>query len=471
MRIRRRKDTSEPPHPVEAVPPLRQLLPLGLQHVLVAYAGMATTPLLIGLGLGMSTEQIAALVTANVLVSGVATLIQTLGILNVGVRLPVVMGSTFTGITPAIIIGKDAGLPAVFGATIVVGFLTWIVAPWFSQILRFFPPIVTGTVIAIIGFSLLPSTANMIAGSDPSAPDYGSAPRLLLALATIAIVLLIQRFAPPRVNRFAILLALLIGTLIAIPFGMVDVSPVGEAEWVGIVTPFAFGAPEFTVAAILPMIVVQLVNMVESTGDTLAIGEIVDKPVGPTQIARALRADGIGTVFAGFFNSFTMVTFGNNVGLVSFTRVMSRFVVATAGIMLVILGLLPKVGALVASLPGPVLGGIGVVILGTVGAIGVRIMLQADLTDMRNVLIVAVSFGFGMMPVGAPAFYDNMPTAVQTILGSGISAGGISAFVLNLLLNHRRDGASGSGPADTSATDSAVREDDPTVRRSDPDPA
>lgn len=458
MRIRKRTDMSEPPHPVEAVPRLRHLLPLGLQHVLVAYAGMATTPLLIGIGLGLSTDQIAALVTANVLVSGVATLIQTLGILNIGVRMPVVMGSTFTGITPAIIIGKDSGLPAVFGATIVAGFLTWIAAPWFSQILRFFPPIVTGTVIAIIGFSLLPSTATMIAGDDLAAPDYGSGPRLLLALLTIAMVLLLQRFTPPKVNRFAILLALLLGTLVAIPFGLVDVSSVGEAEWVGMVTPFAFGAPEFTISAILPMIVVQLVNMVESTGDTLAIGAIVEKPVGPRQIAKALRADGVGTIFAGFFNSFTMVTFGNNVGLVSFTRVMSRFVVATAGVMLIVLGLLPKLGALVASLPGPVLGGIGVVILGTVGAIGVRIMLQADLTDMRNVLLVAISFGFGMMPVGAPEFYDQMPVAVQTVLGSGISAGGISAFTLNLLFNHRRDGVGAATVEDTSTTDGTAQQ-------------
>lgn len=439
MRIRRRKNQSVAPHPVDAMPRLYQLFPLGLQHVLVAYVGMATTPLLIGLGIGLSTQQIATLVTANVLVSGVATLIQTLGIWNTGVRLPLVMGSTFTGITPAVIVGKDAGLPAVFGATIVVGVLTWFVAPWFSKILRFFPPVVTGTVIAIIGLSLLPSTSNMIAGNDPSAPDYGSTSRLLLALGTILLVVLLSRFAPPALNRFAILIALLIGTLVAIPLGMVDTSEAQDAAWFGMVTPFEFGVPTFTVAAILPMIVVQLVNMVECTGDTLAIGKIVDRPIGPTEITRALRADGAGTVFAGFFNSFTMVAFGNNVGLVSFTRVMSRFIVATAGLMLVILGLIPKLGALIASLPGPVLGGIGIVIIGTVGAIGVRILLETDLTDMRNILIVAVSFGFGLMPVGAPHFYDNMPVAVQTVLGSGISAGGISAFLLNLLLNHSRN--------------------------------
>lgn len=440
MRLRK----AEPRHPVDTLPPLRQTIPLGLQHVLVGYSGMVTVPLLIGLGIGLSTAQIATLVTANVLVSGVATLLQTIGVWNTGVRLPILMGSTFTGITPAIIVGKDGGLPAVFGATIVAGVLTWLVAPYFSRLLRFFPPIVTGTIIAIIGFSLLPSTSNLIAGTNPSAPDYGTPKKLLLAFGTIVLVVLLERFARPAIGRFAILIALAVGTLVAWPLGLTDFGAVGPAHLFGVVHPFAFGAPTFGIAAILPMLVVQLVNMVESTGDTLAIGQIVDKPIGSREVAKALRADGAGTAFAGVFNSFTIVTFGENVGLVSITKVVSRFVVATAGLILVVMGLMPKLGAIVASLPGPVLGGIGVVMFGTVGAIGVRIITQADMSDARNLLIVAISFGFGLMPVGAPQFYSHLPNAVQTIMSSGIAAGGIAAFSLNLLLNHGRAARRGS---------------------------
>jgi xanthine/uracil permease len=183
------------------------------------------------------------------------------------------------------------------------------------------------------------------------------------------------------------------------------------------------------------MIVVQLVNMVESTGDTLAIGQIVDRPIGRREVARALRADGAATAIAGIFNSFTIVTFGENVGLVSITRVLSRYVVAAAGALLVLMGLMPKLGAVVASLPGPVLGGIGVVMFGTVGAVGVRILVQSELGSARDILIVAISFGFGLMPVGAPDFYAHLPTAAHTVLSSGIAAGGIAAFLLNLLLN------------------------------------
>lgn len=451
MRFRQRR--SAPAHPVDTVPPVRHLIPLGLQHVLVAYSGMVTVPLLIGTGIGLSTDQIATLVTANVFVSGVATLLQTLGILNIGVRMPIVMGSTFTGITPAIIVGNDAGLPAVFGATILAGLLTWLVAPWFSKLLRFFPPIVTGTIIAIIGFSLLPSTATLIAGSD-SPSGSGRAGNLLLALGVIVFTVLLERFAPTAISRMAVLLALVVGTLVAIPLGMADFSQVAEAGWIGIVPVFEFGPPTFVLAAILPMIVVQLVNMVESTGDTLAIGQIVDKPTGSVEVAKALRADGVGTAFAGLFSSFTMVTFGENVGVVSITKVLSRFVVATAGGILVLMSLVPKLGTLVASLPGPVLGGVGVVMFGTVGAIGVRIMSQADLTNGRNLLIIAVSFGFGLIPVGAPDFYTELPAMVQTVLSSGIAAGGIAAFLLNLLLNRdeRRT---------PSAVDDPVASDDP----------
>ncbi|NNH71323.1 purine permease [Nocardia uniformis] len=431
---RTRSRSTKPRHPVDTVPPLRHLIPLGLQHVIVAYSGMVTLPLVIGLGVGLSPAQITTLVTANVFVSGIATLLQTLGLFNIGVRLPIVMGSTFTGITPAIIVGSESGLPAVFGATIVVGIITWIIAPWFAQLTRYFPPIVTGTTIAIIGFSLLPKTANLIAGSE-SAPNHGAPVRLALAAGTIVLVVVLERLARPAIGRFAILIALIVGTLVAWPLGLTNFSATKSAPIFGVVEPFSFGAPIFVLSAILPMLIVQVVNMVESTGDTIAVGQVVGRKVGPPEIARALRADGVGTAIAGVFSSFTFVTFGGNVGLVSITRVMSRYVVATAGAILVIIGLMPKLGAVVASLPGPVLGGIGVVMFGTLGAIGIKFMLEADFSNPRNHLIVAISFGFGLIPVGAPDFYDQLPGPMQTVLSSGIAAGGIAAFLLNLLLN------------------------------------
>lgn len=443
-------------HPVDALPPLRLLVPLGLQHVLIAYSGMVTCPLLIGLGIGLPQQQIATLITANVFIGGVATLLQTLGIFNIGARLPLIMGSTFTGITPAIIVGKQGGLPAVFGATIVAGLLAWLAAPYFSKLLRFFPPLVTGTIIAIIGFSLLPSTSNLIAGSDPTAAGYASPKRLLLAGLTIAIVLVIERLAPPALRRIGILTGLVLGTLLAFPLGMTDFSTVAGANAFGIVKPFTFGVPTFALAAIVPMLVVQAVNMVETTGHVLAVGDITGKEVDERTIGRALRADGASSAMAGVFNTFPIVTFSNNVGVVSITQVFSRFVVAMAGVFLVMMGLLPKLGAVIAALPGPVLGGVTVIMFGTVGVVGLKIAAQADLSNPRNVMVVAVAFGFGMMPTGAPQIYHNLPQSVQTVLGSGIAAGGICAIVLNWILNrngaqHRASpsgGATGVAPLD-----------------------
>ncbi|MFE9577097.1 uracil-xanthine permease family protein [Nocardia sp. NPDC006044] len=460
MKFFTRSLPAAPRDPVDSVPPIRHLIPLAVQHVIVAYSGMVTLPLVIGLGIGLSPAQITTLVTANVFVSGLATLLQTLGLFNVGVKLPIVMGSTFTGIAPAIIVGTSAGLPAVFGATIVVGVLTWVIAPWFAKLTRYFPPIVTGTTIAIIGFSLVPKAATLIAGS-ATAADPGGAKRLLLALGTIVLVVVLERATRPAIGRFAILIALIAGTLVAWPLGLTDFSATGSAPIFGVVQPFSFGTPTFVLAAVLPMLVVQVVNMVESTGDTLATGVVVGREVGPADIARALRADGVGTAIAGVFSSFTFVTFGGNVGLVSITRVMSRYVVAVAGVILVIIGLMPKLGAVVASLPGPVLGGIGVVMFGTVGAIGIKFMMAADFSQPRNHLIVAIAFGFGLMPVGNPDFYTQLPGPLQTVLTSGIAAGGISAFLLNLLLNGIPRAEPGEGEPEAAAEHPAEPADNP----------
>lgn len=445
IRFLRRRGSGPEPDAVDSVPRLRVFIPQSVQHVIVAYTGMATVPLVIGLGIGLSSAQIAMLVSANVLIGGVATLVQTLGVLNIGVRLPIIMGSTFTAITPAILVGQQGGLPAIFGATIVVGLITWLVAPWFSKILRFFPPVVTGTTIAIIGFSLLPSTASLIAGDDPAAPEYGSPDRLLLALGTIILFLLLERFAGKTLSRFAILIAIGLGTVAALPLGLADFSAVGDAAWFGVVRPFEFGLPTFTLVAIIPMLFVQLVNMIESTGDTIATGQVVGRHVGPRDVARSLRADGVSTAFAGVFNSFPFVTFSNNVGLLSLTRVTSRFMVAGAGLILILIGFMPKIGASVASLPEPVLGAIALVIFGTVGAIGVKILVRADMSRARNHLIIAVAFGMAFLPVGSPDVYAQLPDGPQTLLSSGIAVGGLTAFVLNLLLN----GASSDGDTTT----------------------
>ncbi|MFF9375593.1 nucleobase:cation symporter-2 family protein [Streptomyces griseoluteus] len=423
-------------HPVDEIPPVRQLAAFGLQHVLAMYAGAVAVPLIVGGALRLSPADLAYLITADLLVCGVATLIQCLGFWRFGVRLPIMQGCTFAAVSPMVLIGTTGGgLPAIYGSVIVAGLAIMLLAPVFGRLLRFFPPLVTGTVILIIGVSLLPVAGNWAAGG-AGAKDFGAPRNLALAAFVLLVVLAVQRFAPPFLARVAVLTGIVVGVAVAVPLGFTDFGGVTDADWVGISTPFHFGAPEFRVSAIVSMLVVALVTMTETTGDLIAVGELTGREVQPRSLADGLRADGLSTVLGGVFNTFPYTAYAQNVGLVGMTRVRSRWVVAAAGALLVVLGLLPKLGAVVAAVPAPVLGGAGLVMFGTVAASGLRTLARVDFRDNHNLTVVAVSVAVGMLPVGVPTVYAKFPDWFQTVMNSGISAGCLTAIVLNLLFNH-----------------------------------
>lgn len=425
-------------HAVDRVPPFGQLAALGLQHVLAMYAGAVAVPLIVGSAMGMSAADIGYLVSADLLISGVATLIQCLGFWRFGVRLPIMQGCTFAAVTPMVLIGTTGGgLTAIYGAVIISGLLMIALSPVWGRLLRFFPPLVTGTVITIIGVSLLPVAVNWAAGG-VGAEDFGAPRNLALAAGVLVAILLIQRFAPAALARIAVLLGVVLGTLAAIPLGYTDFSGLGDAAWFGVSTPFHFGLPTFEVAAIVSMAVVTLVTMTETTGDILAVGEIVDREVTPRNLADGLRADGLSTVLGGVFNTFPYTAYAQNVGLVGLTGVRSRHVVAFGGGILVVLGLIPWLGELVATIPAPVLGGAGIAMFGTVAASGIRTLSTVSFTDNRNLMVVAISLGVGLIPVAAPTVYDQFPLWFRTIMSSGISAGCVTAILLNLFFNHSR---------------------------------
>ncbi|MFC7304511.1 nucleobase:cation symporter-2 family protein [Streptomyces monticola] len=423
-------------HPVDEVPPVAQLGAFGLQHVLAMYAGAVAVPLIVGGAMKLPPADLAYLITADLLVCGLATLIQCVGFWRFGVRLPIMQGCTFAAVSPMVLIGTEGGgLPAIYGAVIVSGLAMVLLAPVFGRLLRFFPPLVTGTVILIIGVSLLPVAGNWAAGG-AGAPDFGAPRNLGLAALVLVVVLAVQRFAPAFLSRIAVLVGIVAGTAVAIPLGFTDFGGVRGADWIGISTPFHFGAPTFEAAAVISMLVVALVIMTETTGDMIAVGELTGRKVGPRSLADGLRADGLSTVLGGVFNTFPYTAFAQNVGLVGMTRVRSRWVVAAAGGILVLLGLLPKLGAVVAAIPAPVLGGAGLVMFGTVAASGLRTLATVDFRDNHNLTVVAVSVAVGMLPVGVPEIYAKFPDWFQTVMDSGISAGCVTAIVLNLLFNH-----------------------------------
>jgi OHCU decarboxylase len=427
-------------HPVDQVLPPAKLAVYGAQHVLAFYAGAVIVPILLAGAIHLNEEQLIYLINADLFTCGIASIIQSVGFWKIGVRLPLLQGVTFTAVAPMISIGlaEGGGVPglrAIWGAVIVAGIVAFLIAPFFSRLIRFFPPIVTGTVILSIGLVLLPVAAQQAAGGNPTAKDFGSFRNLALAGFTLAVILVMYRFFRGFLATIAVLLSLIIGTIVGAIFDFTDFSAVGSADWFGITTPFHYGAPEFKVAAIISMIVVMLITAVETTGDVFATGEIVEKPIEQEDVARAIRADGLSTALGGVLNSFPYTCFAENVGLVRLTRVKSRWVVATAGVIMILIGIIPKIGAAVAAIPPSVLGGAGLALFGTVAVIGIQTLRRVDFHDERNVIVLAISLGFALIPVAFPTFYRAFSDDVQTVIASGITMGSLSAILLNLVFN------------------------------------
>ncbi len=428
-------------HPVDEVLPAGPMFAVGLQHVLVMYAGAIAVPLIIGGALKLPKDQVAFLINADLFACGIATLIQCLGVWKFGIRLPVVMGVTFAAVGPmAAMAASGIGITGIFGAVIGAGVFTVVVAPWFGKMVRFFPPIVTGTIIAVIGITLLRVGVTW-AGGGAGNKNFGAPEYLAIVAAVLAVILLLNKVARGFVANIAVLIGLAVGFAIAMMAGMVNFAGVAESDWFAIVYPFRFGMPTFDASAVVSLCIVMIVVMVESTGMFLALGEICDRKIGPAELGRGLATDGLGTIIGGVFNTFPYTSFSQNVGLVGMTGVKSRYVVAVSGVILIAFGLFPKMGAVVASIPQPVLGGAGLCMFGMVAATGIKILSRVDYGPRHNLLIVAVSIALGMIPLVAPTFFDQLPKWLGPITHSGITLTAIAAVALNALFNGVRGGA------------------------------
>ncbi|SDX98754.1 OHCU decarboxylase [Modestobacter sp. DSM 44400] len=427
-------------HPVDEVPPVGKLVVYGMQHVLAFYAGAVVVPILLAGAIGLSDRELIHLINADLFTCGIASIIQSVGFWKVGVKLPLLQGVTFTAVSPMIAIGLAAGggtdgLLVIYGAVIVAGLFTFLIASYFSRLIRFFPPVVTGSVITIIGIALLPVAAADIVGGAAN-PEPGNGRNLAYAMGTLALIVLMQRFFRGFLATVAVLVGLVVGTLVAWALSDAAFGAVGDSSWVGVTTPFYFGWPKFSTAAIISMIVVMLITAVETTGDVFATGEIVDKRIGRKDIAAALRADGLATTLGGVFNSFPYTCFAENVGLVRLTQVRSRWVVAAAGGFMILIGLVPKAGAVVAGIPHPVLGGAALAMFATVAVVGIQTLSRVDFNDHRNVVIVATSLGLALLVTVQPGVVGAVPSWAGIIFGSGITLGSIVAIALNAVFHH-----------------------------------
>jgi uric acid transporter len=435
-----------PTRPVDLVEerlPLSRLLPLGLQHVLVMYAGAVAVPLIVGGALKLPKEQLAILINADLFTCGIVTLIQSFGLWKFGIRLPVMMGVTFAAVGPmlALAANPELGLGGIYGAGIGAGIFGMLVAPLISRLLPLFPPVVTGSIISVIGISLMRVGVNWAGGGQPTMrtaagvvpnPDYGSPGNLAIAFAVLLFILLVTRFAKGFLANVSVLLGIVFGTVVSMALGRVSFSGLDDASWFALVRPFQLVLPNFDIVAIATMCIVMLVAMVESLGMFLALGNITGRKVSADDLTRGLRADGLGTLLGGIFNTFPYTSFSQNVGLVGVTGVRSRWVCVTGGVILLVLGVLPKLAFIVASVPQYVLGGAGVVMFGMVCATGIRILGGVDYAKHQHSLfVVAISIGCGMIPLVAEHFFDHMPKVLSPILHSGILLTTLVAVLLN----------------------------------------
>ena len=407
---------------------------LGIQHVLAMYAGAVIVPLIVGKALGLTTEQLTYLVAIDILMCGVATILQVVSNRFFGIGLPVVLGCTFTAVGPMIAIGGDYGISAIYGAIIVSGIVVILISGFFGKLVRFFPPVVTGSVVTIIGITLIPVAINNMGGGQ-GAVDFGSKSNILLAFGTLLFIVLLYRFSTGFIKAISILIGIVGGTIAAVFMGKVDFSPVRDSDFFHMIQPFYFGTPTFEISPILTMTLVAIVSLVESTGVYFALGDMLGKKIEKEDLTKGYRAEGIAVVLGGIFNSFPYTTFSQNVGLMQISGVKTKTVIYITGAMLIVLGFIPKIAALTTIIPESVLGGAMIAMFGMIIAQGIKMLSRVVSDSGDNSMIIACSIGIGLGVTVVPELFDALPSSMKILTSNGIVAGSITAIILNIIFN------------------------------------
>ena len=407
---------------------------LGLQHLLAMYSGSILVPIMIAGALGYSTKELTYLISTDIFMCGVATFLQLQVNKYFGIGLPVVLGVAFQSVAPLSIIGAKLGSGAIFGSIIVSGLIVILISGFFSKIRKFFPPLVTGSVITTIGLTLIPVAIGNMGNNIPK-PELSS---VILAVVTILVILFIHAVTTGFIRSIAILIGLIIGTVVAAFMGVVDFSPIAQAPLIHIPTPFFFGKPIFDFSSILMMTIISLVSMVESTGVYLALSDITGDEISETRLRNGYRAEGLAVVLGGIFNTFPYTGFSQNVGLVQLSGIKTRRPIFYTAGFLVILGLLPKFGACAQIIPAPVLGGAMLVMFGMVTIQGIRMLGRVDFNNEHNLLIAAMAVASGVGFNGTTLF-QALPDTVGMFLNNGIVMATLVAIILNLIFNRGQD--------------------------------
>ncbi|AGQ37629.1 TPA: purine permease [Mannheimia haemolytica] len=418
---------------VEDKPPFGLSLLLASQHLLAALGGIIAVPLVLGNVLKLSTADTIILVNAALLISGIVTIIQCRGIGPIGIRLPSVMGTSFTFVAAALAIGfSESGIAGIMGASL-VGSLVMIIGSFFMPYIRkLFPPVVTGTVIMMIGLSLIPVAVDWFAGGQRTDPHYATPENLIMASFVLIIVVALVQWGKGIFSAAAIVIGMMIGYIVSLALGWVSFNGVKEAQLFALPQPLHFGL-EFPISGIIGMSIAYLVTIVESSGNFLALGNATKTEITGKHLRGGVLCDGLGSAFAAIMSTTPFSSFSQNIGVISLTGVASRYVVAFTGALLVLAGLFPVFGALIVSIPLPVLGGAGLMMFAMIIAAGIQ-MLDNIQRSKRNGLIIAISIGCGLAVTTRPELLDKLPYFFKEVFGSGITVGSLLALILNLVL-------------------------------------
>ncbi len=394
------------------------------------YAGAIVVPLIISSSLNFTTQQTLYLVSADIVISGIATFLQLYRGKFIGMGLPVVMACSFTAIGPMVQVGGQYGLGTMFGSVLAAGVIIVLLAPIFAKLSHLFPPLVTGTIVTLIGATLIPVAINNLAGGEGSA-DYGNIDNLILGLITFVIILFLYRFTKGFLQSISILIGLVAGMVIAVFMGKMDIQPILEASWFQLPMPFAIESPSFNPAAILSLAVVGIISMIEVTGINYALAGMYDKDIDEADLRRSYFSVGIGYLLAGIFNTSPQTAFSQNVGVVQMSGEKRKSIFINLIILMLLCGLIPKIGAIATSVPSAVLGGAMIFLFGNVLSYGISVLGAQDLADNRNQLIIGAAITIGLGVAIAPAAFAQLPEWISWLTSSGIVAGGVTVVLLN----------------------------------------
>ncbi|WP_395349009.1 uracil-xanthine permease family protein [Variovorax sp. UC122_21] len=421
--------------PVDAVLPFSQLLLFGLQHVLVMAAVPITSVFLVAKALGLSAALTVNLISATFLLCGLGTLLQSFGPWKFGARLPFVMVPGGAPIVMFVTIAQQRDLQTASGAVILTALFYFLILPVFARCLRFFPKIVIGTLLLLVSINLVKVYGGIIAGK-AGTPTFGDPVNIGLALATIGFTLLFARLFKGMLGQLAVLLGLLAGTLLAAAFGLMDFSPVAAGPVWSTPTLLPFGLPHFDLVAAVPLLIFSVISMVEATGQTVAVAEVVGRSIDPRDaVPRTVRGDALVSLLGGLFGTSMIITSGENIGIVRATNVRSRYVTAMAGAILVLIALSAPLGRLASAIPVAVVGGTAMVVFAIIGTMGIDMLRRTDLHERGNMFVLAGALTMGLLPILVPGLYSRFPDTLQLVLGNGLAMGSITAVVLNLLFN------------------------------------